>query len=252
MKYLTLLLLLCIGQVRAQEPTQGAESIPFTDYASFTPEDYINMKLPPLHILLENARNSPQVSMYSAEREVEERELKTIRRSWLKYFKLNANYNYGSTDMNSRFYTEGTGSIVQSATGNVQNWWSVGGGVSFPLDEIFNRRNKLKQQKKRIESIGYEVERYHDEICLQIIDAYTGALQHLAMLENAVQTMSTAKAQYLIAQNDFYNGQISSQELSFQRSSVNTVTREYEQTRGELNKALLRLEVLSKTKLITK
>lgn len=61
-----------------------------------SPDDYIGLQLPPLHQLLENARNTPQVEYYNKAVEIQERELKNVRRNWQHYFKINANYNYGS------------------------------------------------------------------------------------------------------------------------------------------------------------
>lgn len=217
-----------------------------------TTNDYIRIQLPPLHVLMENARaHSPQVNVYAATKELEERELKTVRRSWLKYFKLNAGYSYGSTDVISEQYYNNQYPIIQNVTGQEQSWWNVGANVSFPLDEIFNRRNRIKQQQKKIESIQYEVDRWYDDICLKIIDSYTAAVQYLSLLESASASMVTAQAQYEFSKTDFINGKIDAQTLSRQKSIENTARREYEQTRAALNKALLELEVLSKTPIIT-
>lgn len=217
-----------------------------------TSEDYIRIQLPPLHVLMENARtNSPQVNVYAANKEIEERELKTVRRSWLKYFKLNAAYSYGSTDITSQQYYNDQYHIIQNVTGSDQSWWNVGANVSLPLDEIFNRRNRIRQQKKKIESIQYEVDRWYDDICLKIIDSYTSAVQYLSMLESASGAMITAQAQYEFSKADFINGKIDAQTLSRQKNIENTAVREYEQIRAALNKALLELEVLSKTPIIT-
>lgn len=256
---LALLLLAASLGAAAQTPpgpadtaAPGQEELSFSDFSNMSAEDYINLRLPPLHVLMENSRNSPQVGMYAANREVEERELKTIRRSWWKYIKLNATYSYGSTDISSMLYYDNQYPAIQNVTGTEQAWWNIGVNFSLPLDEIFNRRNKIKQQRKRIESINYEVDRYHDDLCLKIIDAYTAATEALSLLESASQALTAARAQYAVSETDYVNGRIDAQTLSRQRSLLNTAIREYEQTRSTINNALLRLEVLSKTKIINK
>lgn len=219
-----------------------------------TPEDYRQMQLPPLHVLMQNARKySPQVNVYAANKELEERELKNVRRTWLQHFKLNASYSYGSTDQSSYVYNNVNNQYlpVQNFTGTNQSWWNLGASFSFPLEEIFNRRNKIKQQQKKIESIQFEVERWHDDICLKIIEAYTAAVQYLALLESSSEEMATAKAQYTFSKTDYINGKIDMQELSRQKSIESAAIRQYEKTRAELNKAILQLEVLSKTPIIT-
>lgn len=225
----------------------------YNDLARMSAETYMNLHLPPLHELLENARaQSPQVNQFASKKEQEEREIKTLRRSWLKNIKLNAQYSYGSTDVNSLMYYDKNLPIVQNVTGTTQAWWTVGAGISLPLDDIFNRRNRIKQQRKRLESIEYEMNSWYDEICLKIIEAYTSAVENLSLLETSARSMVAAKAQYAAAEADFVNGKIDAQTLSRQKSIEGSAIREYEQTRSLLNKALLQLEVLSKTPIISK
>ncbi|MEG0788791.1 MAG: TolC family protein [Alistipes sp.] len=242
-------MLLCTMPLRAQTP-EPETTEPFSDLSALTVEDYSALQLPPLHVLMENARKSPQVSVYASNKEFEERELKTVRRSWLKNIKLNANYSYGSTDINSQLYYNNQYPVIQNISGSDQSWWSVGAGISLPLDEIFNRRNKIKQQQKKIEAIQYETERWHDEICMLIIEAYTTATANLAVLESSARSLVMARAQYAVAEADFINGKIDASTLSRQKTIESSATQEYEKTRATLNNALLRLEVLSKTQIL--
>lgn len=64
------------------------------------------------------------------------------------------------------------------------------GFVLDPLDEIFNRRNKIKQQKKRIENTQYDLDRWYDELRMKIIDAYTTAVEQLSILRSAPKPRS--------------------------------------------------------------
>lgn len=262
-KFLLLPVLMCLpALLRAQAPAaqQPGDSLAgapareeYNDLARMSAETYMNLHLPPLYELLENARaQSPQVNQFASKKEQEEREIKTLRRSWLKNIKLNAQYSYGSTDVNSLMYYDKNLPVVQNVTGTTQAWWTVGAGISLPLDEIFNRRNRIKQQRKRLESIEYEMNSWYDEICLKIIEAYTSAVENLSLLETSARSMVAAKAQYVAAEADFVNGKIDAQTLSRQKSIESSTIREYEQTRSQLNKALLQLEVLSKTPIISK
>ena len=262
-KLLLLPVLMCLPALlraqapAAQQPGGSLAAAPareeYNDLARMSAETYMNLHLPPLYELLENARaQSPQVNQSASKKEQEEREIKTLRRSWLKNIKLNAQYSYGSTDVNSLMYYDKNLPVVQNVTGTTQAWWTVGAGISLPLDEIFNRRNRIKQQRKRLESIEYEMNSWYDEICLKIIEAYTSAVENLSLLETSARSMVAAKAQYVAAEADFVNGKIDAQTLSRQKSIESSTIREYEQTRSQLNKALLQLEVLSKTPIISK
>lgn len=240
-------------QPQQVQPSTNAQSgVELSDINKLTVESYMNMKLPPLYDLLERARNSAQVEQYRASKEMEERELKSVRRSWLDGVKLNAGYDYGSMNSYNTMAIEGDPYYTYSASGREQSWWSIGASFTLPLTQIFDRNNRIKKQKKRIESINYEMERYHDEISLLIIEDYTSATMNLAMLNNAAKTMMQAQAQYELSELDFLNGQMSPQELGNQRAIQDNATQNYYKILAELNKSLLRLEVLTHSKLIGK
>ena len=249
---ITLWALLIAAAAAAQtEPT--APEFEYSDLQQLAPEDYINLQLPPLHTLMENARHAPQVGYYESNREIEERELKTVRRNWMHYFKLNANYNYGSSDIYNQNYQDSSIPVwTTTTTGRDQSWWNVGASFSIPIDELFNRRNKIKQQKKRIENTQYDMDRWYDDLRLKIIDSYTSAVQQLSILRSAAEAMIAAQAQYRMSEADFINGKLDAQALSRQESIENVAIREYEQVRSNLNNALLRLEVLTHTPIINK
>ena len=235
------LLLAAVAATAQSEPTPP--EFEYSDLQRLTPEDYIDMQLPPLHVLMENARHAPQVGYYESNREIEERELKTVRRNWMRNFKLNANYNYGSSDIYNQNYQDSNIPIwTTTTTGREQSWWNVGAPLSIPLDEIFNRRNKIKQQKKRIENTQYDLDRWYDELRMKIIDAYTTAVEQLSILRSAAEAKITSEAQYRMTEVDFVKGGLDAQTLSRQKSLENSATREYEQVRRNLNDALLRLE----------
>ncbi|MEG1621922.1 MAG: TolC family protein [Alistipes sp.] len=252
-KWLLSSLLCLISWVGAS--AQEFDSIqPVNSYNSLmqlSSEQYLSLQVPPLHTLLENARNSPQVAFYASNKSQEERGLKTIRRSWLRYIKLNGNYNYGSTNAYVNNFNS-LGDPYAVNTTNDQSWYTVGVSLSLPLEEIFNRRNRIQQQKEKINSIQFEVDRWYDDLSLKIIDAYTSAMQNLAILQSVTEAMMMAKAQYKISESDFINGAIDAQALSRQRNIQNVSIREFEETRALLTNALLRLEILSHTKIINR
>ena len=211
------LLLAAVAATAQSEPTPP--EFEYSDLQRLTPEDYIDMQLPPLHVLMENARHAPQVGYYESNREIEERELKTVRRNWMRNFKLNANYNYGSSDIYNQNYQDSNIPIwTTTTTGREQSWWNVGASFSIPLDEIFNRRNKIKQQKKRIENTQYDLDRWYDELRMKIIDAYTTAVEQLSILRSAAEAKITSEAQYRMTEVDFVKGKLDAQTLSRQKS----------------------------------
>lgn len=242
-------LLLASTAVLAQQRSPVEEG--YLDLTSMSPQDYINLKLPSLQTLLENARSSPQMSFYENNIELEERELKTVRREWLNYMKINASYNYGSSDIYNQTYID-NGLPVVNNSGRRQNYWNIGGGLSIPISGIFNRRNKIKQQKKRVEQVENDLDRSFDELRLKIIETYSTIIEQLSSLESVTEAMTMAQTNYAGAENDFLNGKLDMQSLARQKSIEASSIRAYEEVRRSLNSALLKLEVLTNTPIITR
>lgn len=79
---------------------------------SLTSDDYLNLQLPSLEELFENAKNSAAVDYYKVKMEEEASALKTERRSWLKYFRFNSTYQWGLMGNQLRFLRYGYSTLL--------------------------------------------------------------------------------------------------------------------------------------------
>lgn len=218
---------------------------------ALSPNDYLNLRLPPLEVLFENAKNSPAVDMYKVRMEEEASALKTERRNWLKYFKIYTTYQWGLIGINSAFSDTDTPLFYQYS-GARQNWYNIGASVSVPFNDFFDRGNRITRQRLKTKVTQMEMEKWHDEQKLRIIQVYTAAVKELSVLKLKAESLSFANAQFELAQQDFLNGNMQAGELRQLKSIQMDALETYENTRAELNKALLQLEVLSKTKILNR
>lgn len=218
---------------------------------SLSPDDYLNLQLPSLEVLFENAKNSPAVDFYQVRMEEEASILKTERRSWLKYFRVHSTYQWGIMGINSAFSDTDTPLFYQYS-GARQNWYNIGASVSIPFDDFFDRKNRITRQQLKTKATQVEMQKWHDEQKLKIIEMYTKAVKELSVLKLKAESLSFANSQFELAQQDFLNGNIKAGELSQFKSIQMNALESYEQTRSELNRALLQLEVLSRTKILNR
>lgn len=218
---------------------------------SLSPDYYLNLRLPPLDLLFENAKNSPAVDFYKVRMEEEASALKTERRSWLKYFRVHSTYQWGLMGINSAFSDTNTPLFYQYS-GARQNWYNVGVSVNIPFDDFFDRGNRITRQELKTKATRVEMEKWHDEQKIRIIEMYTKAVKELSVLKLKAEALSFANIQFELAQQDFLNGKVEAGELRLIKSNQMNALESYEQTRSELNQALLKLEVLSKTKILNR
>lgn len=221
------------------------------DITVLSPKDYLNLRLPSLEVLFENAKNSAAVEFYQVKMEEEASVLKTEQRSWLKYFKVVSSYQWGLMGINTSFSDTNTPLFYQYS-GARQNWYNVGVTVAVPFDDLFDRKNRIGRQQLKTKATQVEMEKWHDEQKLRIIEMYTKAVKELAVLKLKVESLSFANAQFDLAQQDFMNGNIQAGELSQIKRIQMDALESYEQTRAELNKSLLQLEVLAKTNILNR
>ena len=148
-KFLTIFIsVLSVFAASAQDNDPNDKS-QILSIADLSMDDYLAIELPPLQTLLENAKGTSIVRYYKKHTEIEKAELKNINRTWLRFIKLNASYQYGQMTDNV-LYQEDLPPVYRYQD-KTQSWYNAGASLSLPLEEIFTRGNRAKQQKMAIE-----------------------------------------------------------------------------------------------------
>lgn len=215
-------------------------------------DDLLNLKLPPLDSLFEGARKSPMIEFYQYRNEIQELNLKTERRNWLQYFSIAATYQYGVVGMNT--FTEFGSSypIVYQNSGGEQTWYNVAASFRLPLDNLFDRRNRIKTQQLKIKETLKERDLWYDDQKAKIVQFYFRAQEILNNLKLYVELATLANAQFETAQKDFIMGTISIQALNVAKNSQVLSLTQLEQFKSTLNSSIVQLEIISNTKILNK
>lgn len=212
--------------------------------------DYTKFKLPPLETLFENAKKSPGVEMYEAKMEAQDNLLITEKRSWLKYFRVGGSWQYGNIAINSAFTNEYTPLFYQTA-GETQNSWYSTAGVSIPLDDLFDRKNRVKRQKMERRFTELEMEKWLDEQRIRIVNSYMKIQNGLATLQKKAEEYNVAASNYRMAENEFKLGNATVESLN---AAKRLEVLAYESLKGgeyAITTEILTLEILSKTNIIS-
>lgn len=210
-----------------------------------------NITLPPLDEFFESARTSPYVTELDKNITINERELKSRKREWLTYLKLNASYNYGVTNSYLMYQETGIPSADKYAE-NANSYYILGAGISLPLYNITNFRNRLKQQEATIELQHDLLEQRYSDIKLKIVDNYFVAQSQINMIPHLMESINLANAQYEQAKIDFLNGKIAGDGLIVSKAQVVKAVQDFESSMSSLKQALYYLEIISNKKIINK
>ncbi len=215
-------------------------------------EELADLTLPTLEELFEGAGKSSTVKFYNYRMEGEELMLKTERRKWLEYISILGTYQYGVIGINSYTDIGADYPLVYQYSAGDQLWYNIGASAKIPLDRLFDRRNRIKRQKLKIQETMAERDMWHDDQKLKIIEQYTVAIEMRNNLKLVIEQYAFATAQFEAVQKDYIMGAVTAQSLGVAKSQQTQAYLQMEKVKSALNNAILSLEVLSNIKIISK
>ena len=109
--------------------------------------NFSEFHLPPLAVLFENAKSTPQVMSLQKAQEIAEAEVAKQKRHIFSYLTGHASYSYGVSDIwgqsSSSYYTL----QMMQFTGNEQSYWNVGVNLAVPVEDILDLNASVKRKK---------------------------------------------------------------------------------------------------------
>lgn len=222
-----------------------------TDISQLNDDDYTKIVLPPLSVLFENAKNSPIYEMADVKATIERKLLRKEKWAFLGFFSLRGSYQYGMFGNESTFTDVAVAPYLSYST-QAQNGYTVGAGLSIPLDDLFDLKGRVSRQRLSLRSAELEREVKYDEIKKNIIEMYAMATSQIKVLQMRSESLVLANVQYEISEKNFANGTIESSDLAVDKERQSTAREAYENSKFELTKSLMILEVISRTPIIRK
>lgn len=205
--------------------------------------------LPPIEVLYANAESSPGVMKWEKQKEYEELLLKAEKRSWLSFINLMGNANYGNSY--SQLFDANGNAVGPAQWDSPRLTFSVGGSLYIPLDRLFETGTRIKRQQTRVAEREYERLNAYNEVKITISELYAKITQLIPQLNNSIERMVFYNSQYVIFENDYINGLITSSVLALEKARVVTANNDYEIFKAELYAAILKLEIISNTLIIS-
>lgn len=238
------ILLLCAvpSLVKAQE---------MNDNSKTELTDYIQITLPSLDLLFENAKGAPTYELAQVKEEIERKLLTKEKRAILNFFSLRGSYQYGMFG-NEGTYTDVAIAPYLTYTTQAQRGYTVGAGVNIPLDGLFDLKARVNRQKLAVKGAALEKEIKYEEMKREIIEMYTTATSQLSVLKLRAEALELATLQYEIAEKNFSNSTIDTGDLSVEKQRQSTAMEAYEKSKFELTKSLMMLEVITRTPILKK
>ena len=243
-------LTLSVQLANAQYNDSGI-SAGFFDASEGSTIDFSKFQLPPLAVLLENAKSNPQILSLAKAQEIAQAEVSKQKRHIFSYVHGHASYGYGKTDMWGNNSSNLSSNMIYQFQGSEQSYWNVGVNLAVPLEDILDLKAAVKRKKLEVDAARIKKDIAYDQLKLQIVTLYVKITNDLVALKTASENAAIYQGAGQLTQEQFHNGEMSIAEFALTKARENGAVNAYQQMQTSITTDIVTLEILTHTPIIT-
>lgn len=243
-------LTMSVQMANAQYNDSGI-SAGFFDASEGSTIDFSRFHLPPLAVLLENAKSNPQILSLAKAQEIAQAEVSKQKRHIFSYVKGHASYGYGKTDMWGNNSSNLSSNMIYQFQGSEQSYWNVGVNLSVPLEDILDLKAAVRRKKLEVDDARIKKDIAYDQLKLQIVTLYVKITNDLVALKTASENAAIYQGAGQLTQEQFHNGEMSIADFALTKARENGAVNAYQQLQTSITTDIVTLEILTHTPIIT-
>ena len=213
--------------------------------------NFSQFHLPPLAVLFENAKATPQVMSLEKAQEMAEAEVAKQKRHIFSYVNGHASYGYGKTDMWGQGQNEASYMILKQYQGSEQSYWNVGVSLAVPLEDILDLTASVKRKKLEVDMAIYNKDVAYDKLKLQIASLFIQITNDLITLKTASENAAMYQGAGALNLEDFHNGNMGIEDYAFTKSREDGAVSSYQNLQTQIITNILTLEIITHTPILT-
>jgi len=222
----------------------------FFDASNEKDINFSEFHLPPLAVLFENAKSTPQIMTLEKARQLAIAEVAKQKRHIYSYVQGHASYSYGKTDMwgnNSSSY----GPMIYQFQGNVQSYWNFGVNLAVPVEDILDLKAAVKRKRMEVEQAALAKDIAYDELKLQIASLFVKITNALVTLKTLGEGAAALQGAGALNREEFENGNMNIESYATTKLNESSQVSAYQQMQTQITTDILTLEILTHTPIIT-
>lgn len=212
--------------------------------------NFSEFRLPPLAVLFENAKATPQVMSLQKAQEIAEAEVAKQKRHIFSYLRANASLSYGVSDSWGSSESAYNLRMVQFS-GSEQKYWNVGVSLSLPLEDILDLSAAVKRKKLEVDQRIFAKDMAFDQLKLQIAALFTKITNSLILLKTASENAAMYQAAGALNLEDFHNGNMGIEGFARTKDFENGAVASYQNLQTSIITDILTLEIITHTPILT-
>lgn len=212
--------------------------------------NFSEFHLPPLAVLFENAKATPQIMSLEKAREIAQAEVAKQKRHIFSYLTAHASYSYGKGDMwgnNSSTYN----TIIYQYQGSETSYWNVGVNLSLPVEDILDLTAAVKRKKMEVDQAIIAKDIAYDNLKLQIATLYVRITNNLVSLKTLGEAAAAYQGAGALNREDFENGNMNIEDFAYTKLHESGQVASYQSLQTEITTDIITLEILTHTPIIT-
>ena len=222
----------------------------FFDSSENSKINFSNFHLPPLGVLLENAKQNPNILTLEKAHELAIAEVAKQKRHIFSYVTGHAGYSYGKTDMwgqNSSTYSM----VLQQYQGSEQSYWNVGVNLAVPLEDILDLTASVKRKRLEAEMAMYQKDLAFDNLKKEITSLFIKITNNLVTLKTAGEAAAAYQGAGALNLEDFYQGNMSIEDYAWTKMHEMGNVNSYQNMQTDITTDIITLEILTHTPILT-
>lgn len=222
----------------------------FFDSSNEKSINFSEFHLPPLAVLLENAKTTPKILTLAKAQEIAEAEVAKQKRHIFSYVTGHASYSYGKTDMwgnNSSTYS----TMIYQFQGNEQSYWNIGVNLAVPLEDILDLSASVKRKRLEVEKAQIDKDLAFDELKLDIAKLYVSITNDLVAMKTSSEGAAIYQGAGALNLEDFHNGNMTIEDFAWTKLHEISVVNEYQNMQTKVTQNILELEIMTHTPILT-
>jgi hypothetical protein len=212
--------------------------------------NFSEFHLPPLSVLFENAKSTPQIMSLEKARLIAQAEVAKQKKHIFTYLSAHASYSYGKGDMWGN--TSGAYSpMVMQYQGTESNYWNVGVNLNLPFEDILDLTAAVKRKKLEVDQAVINKDIAYDQLKLQIATLFVKITNNLVTLKTIGEGAAAYQGAGALNREDFENGNMSIEDYAYTKQRETSQVMAYQSMQTDITTDILTLEILTHTPIIT-
>ena len=212
--------------------------------------NFSEFHLPPLAVLFENAKSTPQIMSLEKARQLAQAEVAKQKKHIFSYINGHASYSYGKTDMWGNNSTT-TSPMLYQFQGREQSYWNVGVNLAVPLEDILDLTAAVKRKKMEVDQAAIAKDVAYDQLKLQIASLFIKITNNLVTLKTMGEAAAAYQGAGALNREDFENGNMTIEDFAMTKQRESSQVASYQALQSTIVTDILTLEILTHTPIIT-